>query len=171
MDIIWKDVVGFEDYFKVSSDGQIWSKRTQKILKQETTKSGYKVFSTKLGGRNGQAKLFRVHRLVAEAFLDNPNPLEKTQVNHIDANKANNHVSNLEWVTFWENIEHAKALGLYQKPPHKTGFNNPKSKLTLEQALYIRENPANLTIRELGKKFGVHHRTILRYKNKQITHN
>ena len=66
---------------------------------------------------NGTAKLVLVHRLVASAFI--PNPDNKPQVNHIDGNTANNNVTNLEWVTQTENMNHAKDHGLWD--PKKCG--------------------------------------------------
>lgn len=112
---IWKDVVGFEEYFKVSTFGNILSKRTGKILKQTVSKTGYKTFATKVGGRNGKAYCFKVHRLVAEAFI--PNSDSKPMVNHIDGDKKNNYVENLEWVTASENIVHAYSFGLIKRLP------------------------------------------------------
>lgn len=92
---VWKDVVGYEEYFQVSNLGKLFSKRSQKILKQTISKTGYYTVATRLGGRNGICKCFKIHRLVAEAFI--PNPEQKRTVNHIDGNKLNNNLSNLEW--------------------------------------------------------------------------
>ena len=114
----WKDVVGFEDYFMVSDCGDVWSKRTNKVLKQRYNKSGYLVISTKIGGRKGRNHCFRVHRLVAEAFVSNPD--NKPVVNHIDGIKGNNHVSNLEWCTPQENTKHYFEV-LYTEDENKGG--------------------------------------------------
>ena len=122
MQEIYKDVIGFEEYFKISNLGNLYSKRSKRLLKQTILPTGYYSASTKIGGRNGKSVCFRIHRLVAEAFLDNPteDQLEfartsiygKVLVNHIDGNKLNNNVNNLEWRTAKENTYHAVQTGL-----------------------------------------------------------
>ena len=99
---VWKDCVGFEDY-SVSNYGRVYSKRRDKLLKLCVNSSNYK--KCVLKGKN-----LYVHRLVAQAFLENPNNLE--EVNHKDGNKWNNNVDNLEWVSKSENAKHAFDLGL-----------------------------------------------------------
>lgn len=81
--------------------------------------------ATKVGGKN---ICFKVHRLVAEAFI--PNPGRKPEVNHKDGNKANNRIENLEWCTNKENISHAIDYGLIVG---KRGIDNCNAKLTMEQ--------------------------------------
>jgi hypothetical protein len=167
---IWKDVIGYEEYFQVSNLGNIFSKRTNKILITPLSKTGYPILSTKIGGRKGTCKCFKVHRFVAEAFI--PNPDNKPFVNHIDGNKTNIVVTNLEWVTPKENSVHAVDTGL-QKPLH--GMKNGSSKLTDDDVKHIRENYkprcSENGSRALGRKFGVDHVTILSIvKNKNWKH-
>lgn len=107
---IWKDVIGYEKYFMVSNFGEIWSKRTEIILIPTIIKSGYCTIATRFNGRSGECKTIRIHRMVAEAFI--PNPENKPLVNHIDGNKRNNNYKNLEWCTASENTIHALKTGL-----------------------------------------------------------
>ena len=102
---IWKDVKGYEGLYKVSNHGEVWSERKQGLLKKgKSGREYYRVVLTK----NKEKKYFDVHRLVATHFVDNP--FEKPCVNHIDENKTNNHVSNLEWCTHKENSNHGTAI-------------------------------------------------------------
>ena len=107
---MWKTI--FERY-EVSDDGVIRNKESKKILKTFINDKGYEIVSLWL---NGKDKKFRVHRLVADAFISNPE--NKAQINHIDGNKLNNRADNLEWSTHSENIMHryySLRLGLMRK--------------------------------------------------------
>ena len=155
---IWKDVIGYEKYFMISNEGRLLSKRTNKILKQHINKNGYCGVTTKIGGRNGIDKYFRIHRLVAEAFI--PNHLNKPVVNHKDGNKTNNHLYNLEWTTNSENTQHAVDTGLIVRP---NGSEQSNSKLTEQQAEEIRIRRANgEKCRALAIEYSVHHTQISR---------
>lgn len=102
---IWKDIKGFEGIYQISTNGRVRSfKETQggRILSNKNSKGGYLSIVLK---RKGLVISTRIHRLVAEAFI--PNPDNKPQVNHKDSNRQNNYVENLEWVTATENMKHA----------------------------------------------------------------
>ena len=118
---VWKDIEDFSNY-QISNFGRVKSKeritnvgiknvkqitRKEKILKPLKITKGY------LGIRlynNLNVKTFKIHRLVAKYFIPNPNNL--SQVNHIDGNKTNNKVDNLEWCTQTQNIQHSYRIGL-----------------------------------------------------------
>lgn len=100
---IWKPVSGYEGLYEVSGCGKVKSllHNQEKILKPNFQEKGY--LSVELY-KEKKRKRFLIHRIVAEAFI--PNIENKPQVNHIDENKSNNSVENLEWVTEKQNINH-----------------------------------------------------------------
>jgi hypothetical protein len=98
----WNDVVGYEGIYKVSITGKVKSLHGKEKYLSQSISKGYKVVAL---SKNGKAKMMKVHRLVAMAFI--PNPMNKPHVNHIDSNRANAHVYNLEWCTPRENSQHA----------------------------------------------------------------
>ena len=110
---IWKDVKGYEGIFKISNTGKLIRVKNSpnmpdnNVLKGEVTKFGYRQYHMRL---KGVSKRLKAHRLVAEAFIPNPNNLP--QVNHIDGDKLNNNVKNLEWCDQKHNNRHALATGL-----------------------------------------------------------
>lgn len=150
-----KDVVGYEDLFAITEDGQIWSKRSNRFLKLNLF-NGYLATNTNVLGK---AVVLIAHRLVAKAYI--PNPDNKPQVNHKDGNKQNNHVSNLEWCTAQENVQHAYDTGLAKA---LSGTENYGSKLSEEDIRYIRANykpyDREFGARGLGRKFNVSHPII-----------
>ena len=106
------EVPSYEDYL-VFKEGFILSKKNGKFRILRPSKTGYKRHYCFVNlCKNGTISHFYVHRLVADAFIPNPDPTTKTQINHIDGNADNNHYSNLEWVTPKENTQHAFRLGL-----------------------------------------------------------
>lgn len=124
MNETWKDIDGFKGY-AVSNYGRIKSAR--KILKPQKTHHNYLQVCLSYG--NGR----KLARLVAIAFIPNPN--NYPEVNHLDGDKANNHISNLEWCTHKENCIHAIRTGL---KVNAKGESHYKARLTEKQVLEIR---------------------------------
>ena len=103
---IWKDIPGYEGLYQVSNLGNVKSLfRYRRKLSIQTQPNGYKGVVLY---KNGNKKFKLVHRLVAEAFI--PNPYKKPAVNHLDENRGNNVVSNLEWVTNKENQNYGNCM-------------------------------------------------------------
>lgn len=106
---VWKDVPGLEGFYQISDAGNVRNRRTSLPMNPYVNDNGYCIVGL-YSRKQGKTIHFRVHRLVAEAFLENP--LNKRTVNHKDGDKTNNHVSNLEWATHKENLRHAHDTGL-----------------------------------------------------------
>ena len=110
--------------YYITEDGKCYNQKTGKYLKgQENCKNHY--FSYNLTLPDGTKKRCLAHRLVAMAFIPNDDPIHKTQINHIDGNKLNNYVDNLEWCTPEENMQHAFNNEL-KKEKHIFCFNRNK---------------------------------------------
>ena len=106
---IWKDIPRTKGEYKASNLGRIMTSKTGRMLSFTVDHRGYeRVRLFKTGD-----KVFRVHRLIAETFV--PNPQSTEQVNHIDGNKRNNNASNLEWVSKIENMQHSRCNGYHLK--------------------------------------------------------
>jgi len=104
---IVKEINGFEGFYSVTSHGRVWSHRRKKWLKPCIAGRGYQFVTLSINGDDVDKKM---HRLVAEAFIANPD--NKPQVNHKNGIKSDCRVSNLEWVTAKENLQHACDNGL-----------------------------------------------------------
>lgn len=112
----WCDIAGYEGFYQVSNTGKVrtmehsdrFGRTYEQIeMRQSVSRNGYLVLHLKAGGHR---KMALVHRLVACAFLPNPDNL--SDVNHIDGDKSNNNIDNLEWCTHSYNQHHAYNNGL-----------------------------------------------------------
>lgn len=170
-----KEIQGYPGYL-VTDTGEIisterrWKKRTGKLyvvsrrhtIQQGKFWTGYKKVS--ITNENGKRDTLSVHRLVAKAFI--PNPENKPQVNHIDGNKENNVVSNLEWVTHKDNIQHAVKHGLKNGKPGET---HPMAKVTEAEVIeMISEIKNGATNKELGLKYNLNSQyvSLIRHKKR-----
>ena len=104
---MWKDIEGFENY-KINEDGEIVHKLTNHTLKHSINEKGYHKVCLRKGDKSYKTG---VHRLVAKAFIPNPNNYR--EVNHIDENKDNNNYKNLEWCNREQNISHSIKSGKF----------------------------------------------------------
>lgn len=130
MNEIWKDIEGYEGIYQVSNLGRVKSLRSSKLLKQYVNNQGYAQVTLSL---NNVRCLKRVSRLVGCAFL-NKNELQ-TQINHIDENKLNNTVDNLEWVTPKDNINHGtRTVRMQETQGTKLKCSNGKTYISMSQA-------------------------------------
>lgn len=148
---IWKDIDGYDGLYQVSNLGHVKSFRRgrERILKASPNSNGYPKVSL------GKCNNTFVHRLVATAFV--PNPDDKPEVNHINGDKSDNRAVNLEWCTPSENTQHAFTTGLNSVPQ---GEDSPNAKFTNTQVRYIRDNPDGLTVTKLAWQFGTNSSTI-----------
>jgi len=159
---VWKGLIyGGEDYsewIEISNLGRVRNPKTGTIRRQNILKTGYYFVSFSMGSRS-KKKTFRVHKGLAETFI--PNPDDKPQVNHIDGNKLNNSLDNLEWVTNRENIIHAFETGIVDT---KTWNRHSGAKLTDEQVRFIRQNyipnDKEYGTRGLARRFHICHATV-----------
>lgn len=160
----WRDVSGWEGKYKVSDRGDVLSvsriilskdhndKPTkaivdEKILKSKIEKTGYVSVTVKDRDRR---MTFRVHKLVAQAFI--PNPENKPQINHINGIKTDNRVENLEWCTQVENAKHAVATGLNTPTIGTRHWNHKHSE---EDALLVKtEYEGGMSRKQISKKYG-----------------
>jgi len=160
----WKDIKDFESYYKVSNYGNVKSLYKNIILSNGLSDTGYYIVML---CKKGKGHTKSVHRLVAEHFI--PNPENKPTVNHKDATKTNNRASNLEWMTYKENIRHSINAGLTRYPRR---IGEPKAKLTERSVIDIRCKLKNGdSVNGLAKIHGVARNTIRRIRdNKSWKH-
>jgi len=168
----WTDVKGYEGLYQISTNGNVKSKNRflpsansrsrllmGRLLKFKSHKDGYRFVAL---SSNGKTKNHYIHRLVAAAFI--PNPDNKPQVNHINGRKADNRVKNLEWVTQEENAIHAYKSGLY--------FNIGSLKAKSQAVLDTNTDTCYETIKEaataLGKNYSMI-RDMLKGRRRNIT--
>lgn len=164
MEEIWKDIEGYEGLYQISNlgrvkslgryinklSGNIWT--DEKIKKSYTDRDGY--YRVNLY-KDSKIQTYMIHRLVALAFI--PNTKDKPQVNHIDGNKENNNVSNLEWCTSKENNIHALKNKLRIMP---RGNKNKLSKEIIQYDLNMKKIAKYGSIREAQRITGINQSNI-----------
>lgn len=170
---IWKSIKGYEGYYEVSNHGNVrtvtrfisnsgkhgmWYK--SRSLKFNVDKDGYNTVALQ---KDGKVKRVKVHRVVLSTFTDD----NDMQVNHIDGNKSNNHVNNLEWVTCSENIKHAFNIGLKTQ----VGSKNNCSKLTESIVIQICDFFKNTTFtnKQIAEMFDIKSDETIRRIRKRVS--
>ena len=179
---VWLPIKGWECFYEVSSWGKV--KRLKRevyhlrrsdvkphILKERIWKgflevNGYRCVALQ-DSQNGRRENCKVHRLVAEAFI--PNPENKPCVNHMDGIKENNHLSNLEWVTIAENIRHASKIGLLKGALDARGTKNSQAKLSESDIRKIRQlKREGMLHKEIADIFNVSRTCITNIVNRKL---
>ena len=166
---VWIDIKGYEELYQISNMGRVRRKakmvnvgikNVKKAFKQEMILKPLKLTKGYLGAvlydKNSKGKTYKIHRLVATAFIPNPNNLP--QVNHIDGNKENNNVNNLEWCNQKKNMQHSYKIGLRRnivKPINqydKNGNFIKKWDSIMQAERYLKISNTNISACCLGKK-------------------
>lgn len=170
---MWKDIEGYEGYYRISDSGEVLcleryiqksngviQKRNERLARIFFDKDGYQ--NVKLS-KNGKSKTFKVHRLVAFAYVDGY--IAGKEVNHKDCDRINNKAENLEWVFHKENIGYSAALMHYK---NKDGVNNPNyGKHTLRKRFETNQELCTLQSRP-GKQNGRSIPVRMIYNNNSI---
>lgn len=142
---------GIETNYTISEEGVVFNTKTNKELKGTIARNEYRTVQFTI---NGKARSLMVHRLVAEAFLENDNPNSKTVVHHIDGNKHNNNINNLQWVTLSENAKHR-----FEKKTNEDILNNEDTNI---DGFVNIENFSNYLINKQGQVYSKKSKRILK---------
>lgn len=153
-----KDIEGYEGRYAITEDGQVWSYYSKSFIYQRTNDKGYKIVRLR---KDGQQKMYSVHQLVARTFIPNPN--KYTEVNHIDEDKSNNSISNLEWCTHQQNINKGSCKERAAETQRKT-HPSRKAVICIEtQKIYS-------SMKEAQRETGVNNTSISECcNNKRLT--
>lgn len=150
---IWKDVVGYEGYYQISNLGRVKTiarHNAKERIKKPQNRCGYKAVRLFKCLIENKGVYFSIHRLLAIHFI--PNPENKPQVNHINGDKADYRIENLEWCTASENTIHAVKTGLRKTA---VGATYKRSNLTDQNIIEIRELKGKMTHKEIADIYGI----------------
>tara|TARA_R100000773_G_scaffold12099_1_gene11162 strand:+ start:335 stop:913 length:579 start_codon:yes stop_codon:yes gene_type:complete len=180
---IWKKVSDYEhltdeqnkyftSLFQISSHGRVWNNFRNTFKKTSINTRGYEILNWSIPknmglGINGQKGIcYRVHRMVAKSFIENPE--NKPDINHIDGNKLNNTVDNIEWCTKAENARHSRDV--LKSACYDKGHESIFSVLTEQERNYVIANykpkDKKYGARAMSRELGVTHHTILKVLNR-----
>lgn len=169
---IWKDIDEYEGYYQVSNLGNIRSLDRLVLSKNGVKQTKYgtmikssinpKTLRNEIGlTKNNKRKIFKVYRLVAMAFIENPNPTVNTTVNHIDGDVNNNSSYNLEWCSYSENLKHS-----YDNLNRPINKSKGKRKCNVYDKL-SKENYVYASIMETSRNIGISETQIRRISDKE----
>ncbi|NWA63019.1 HNH endonuclease [Pantoea sp. B9002] len=133
----------------IREDGKVINTKTGRILKTNINSAGYERLTIKAG--NKKVHSYRVHRLIAEQFIPNDDALKNT-VNHIDGNKLNNSIENLEWCSLEDNIRHAFSSGLHPKTRKPGNYEELVKRNSQMIDMYMKSSSSKA---EIGRRFGI----------------
>lgn len=157
---VWKWVTGYEGLYKVSNKGRVKGIRSGKVLSSKRyNHDGYVQAALR---KDGKAREFMVHRLVAKEFIPEPDCDTKTTINHKNGIKDDNRAENLEWMSMSEQMQHAYDKGL--KKPRRGCVALTDEEMEEVKRLYKRYKHGRGSV-ALAEKFGVESTTILRVVN------
>ncbi|OXS79212.1 NUMOD4 domain-containing protein [Domibacillus enclensis] len=154
----WK-VLKYNPNYVVSNLGRVRNNKSGRILSNRPDNKGYCRISINV---DGKYKDFKIHRLVAENFILNDKPHEKTEINHIDGVKSNNSFLNLEWITPSQNMKHAFKSGLHSHVGEKN------SNLTLSDESVLKIWSSDLTPKQVAEKYNISYGYATRLVKKQV---
>ncbi|MGX5389904.1 HNH endonuclease [Bacillus thuringiensis] len=173
---IWIPILGYEGLYELNRDGQVRRIHTKRILKSVIASNGYYVVSL---WKNNKGRHYYIHRLLAESFIPNENPIRDKIVNHKDGDKLNNRLNNLEWCSYSCNNKHAYDMGLKvvtqnmkrsirQRASVQNIGNSYRSIPILAFDLRGHFVGEFSSIKEAAEKLGVHRTRIFRFLNGRI---
>lgn len=155
---IWKDILGYEGFYKVSNKGEVYSLLSNKKLSQNKTNGNGYIICTLC--KNNTKKNKYIHRLVAFHFVENKS--NYSIVNHLDGDTKNNNADNLEWCDQRKNVRHYIENGIKSD----YGVNSPNTSLSIRDVLeikhYIKES--NMTQKEIASIFDISQTTVSNIK-------
>ena len=149
--IISKPIKGWEDRYSITNDGRVYSYISGRYLHKGFDKDGYALVTL---SRDNYMRTYRIHRLVAETFVDNPD--NKEEVNHKDFDRKNNWFENLEWVTSKENVYHSYLYG-NRKLSKSVQKTTTLTDFQISQIDFLRQH---YTLNQLAKLFNINYQTL-----------
>ena len=148
--------------YNISTEGRIYDTQDHDFVKTFVDKKGYIHVNLRFHYNRNKVKTYRLHRIMASVFL--PNPENKPQVNHIDGDKSNNAIWNLEWVTSKENVKHAFETGLHPIYSCDKSSHHIYTNEEIENVCKFMYEYPNVYLKDIEKMFGIKYSTLQNLK-------